>query len=489
MKISCSSQRRAARLSMLMTLLIGVSGCTSTVEPLRSFITERAATLSFRNAAAKGVEFDAAWWSAFDDPVLTQLVKRALESNLDVRISLERVAQARAGSRAVASRSAPTIGAGGSISRAETGLPDDVKRGLPDTTAIRGALDLNWELDVFGSVRAAKQAAAQDLRAAEAGSQGARLLVASEVARQYFIWQGARVRHASLEQLLAMQSELERLTRSRHAAGQASAFDVSRAAGETKTLAAQLPQLRTLIAVAENQLAVMLATTSVELTADLPTAQPPRLARLPVVATGQPPDLLVRRPDLMAASHAVAAETARLKESQADLLPKFFLAALLGRQDLDLNGRDLSPVRYENVALAFTMPLYNRGRLQAMVDRQSSRQRSSVLQFEKGVLSAIEDVENSLVALQQEQSRLTELRAAESLRETGVRHARSLYREGQIDQLQLLDAQRGLVAANLMAVDSQTQSLLAAVQLYKAMGGGWHTDKTAPTSSSPTEHP
>ncbi len=474
-------RKRWKRSALVIAAATLAAGCASTVEPARTAIPERVDGLKFKTSATQGVEFDAEWWSTFHDPNLVRLISQALASNIDIRVALERVEQARAGSKAIASRTAPTIAATGSVSRSASGLPDDVKRGLPDTRAVRGALDLNWEIDIFGGARAAYEASASDGRAAESGAQAARLLVASEVAHQYFTWQGARARLARLEQLLALQSDLERLVRSRHAGGQASDFDVSRAAGETRALAAQLPPLRTLVSVTENQLAVLLALAPSEAQSLLPNAEPPRLVDAPAVGTGQPVELLKRRPDLVAAEHQMAAEASRLKESQADMLPRFFVAALFGGQDLELNGRDLSPVRYSNLALAFSMPIFNRGRLQALADRQASRQRSAVLQYEKAVLSALEDVENSLVNLQQERLRLTELLEAEALRQTGVKHARSLYREGQIDQLQLLDAQRALVAAELAAVDSRIQQLLAAVQLYKAMGGGW---RPAPSASN-----
>ncbi len=475
--------RQVAYLNAVATLLL-LTGCASKVEPMQSSLGAQANAWTLKTAADQGSEFDPAWWDAFNDPALTRLINAGLASNLDLRSALERVEQARAGSVAVASRLAPTVAATAAVARSASGLPDDVKRGLPDTRAVRGALDLNWELDIFGSARAAYEASAWDTRAAVAGSQAARLLVASEIARQYFNWQGARSRLSRLEQLLALQSDLERLTRSRRAAGQASDFDVSRSAGETRALAAQLPLLKTLMAVAENQLAVLLAQSPSEASRGLPQSEPPRLVDVPTVLAGQPVELLTRRPDLLAASHAMSAETARLKESQADLLPKFFLAALFGGQDLAINGRDLSPVRYNNIALAFTLPVFNRGRVQAMVDRQSARQRSSVLVYEKSVLSALEDVENSLVFLQQERTRMDELRSLTQLRQTGVRHANSLYREGQIDQLQLLDAQRALVAADLDLVQSHVQQLLGAVQLYKAMGGGWRTAAPAVTETS-----
>ena len=444
----------------------------------------KAVGTSFRQAhAAEADALGAATWRGFGDPVLDGLIAQAREANPDVRIAQQRVRQARAGSTAAASRLWPTVALTGSMSDQRTGMPDEVKRGLPDTRAIRGALDIGWEVDVAGAARAAADAAELDAQAADAGVQTAQWLASTEVARQYIIWLGARLRLQQLQDLLQAQVHTERLTRSREASGLASRFDVSRAAGEVQGLTAQLPPLRTLVAVSEAQISVLLGLSP---SAPLPAlnakaaTMPFQLPQVPALNPGQPVDLLQRRPDLQVAQHQLLAEAARLRESQADLWPKFFLAAVLGQQDLRLNGLDFSPARYSNIALAFTAPLFNAGRLRAAVERQSARERSVTLQYERAVLGALQDVENSLVALAQERQRADSLAAAVGTRREGLRLAQSLHREGQIDLLQLLDAQRGLIAAELALTDSQTQVALGAVQLVKALGGGWQTADAAP---------
>lgn len=440
---------------------------------------------AFRHADADtpSATFDADWWRGFADPALAALIARASAANHDVLIAAQRVRQARAGTTAAASRLMPTVALTASGSDTRTGLPDDVKRGLPDTRAYRGALDLGWELDAFGAARAAADAAEFDAQAAAAGVDAARLLATTEVARQYAIWQGARWRLQKLEALLQSQRDTERLTRSRLAQGQASRFDVARAAGESDSLAAQRLPLRTLVAVTEHQIAVLLGASPSAQTPELDANAAPSLPDVPALASGQPAELLTRRPDLRAAEQQLLAEGARLREARADLWPKFFLAAVFGREDLRLNLLDLAPVRYSNVALAFTMPLFNAGRLRAAVERQSARERSASLQYERAVLGALQDVENSLVALAQERARGAALDAAADARRTGLRHAESLYREGQIDLLPLLDAQRGLIGAELAVIDSRTQRVLDAVQLFKAMGGGWRVAAAAPVAS------
>ena len=175
-----------------------------------------------------------------------------------------------------------------------------------------------------------------DALAADAGVETAQWLATTELARQYLVWQGARLRLQQLQRLLQAQQDTERLTRSREAGGLASRFDVARAAGEVQSLAAQLPPLQTLVAVTEAQIKLLLGQSP---GADLPALRPrnpPWLPQVPVLAPGQPIELLQRRPDLRVAEKQLLAEAARLRESQADQWPRLFLGAVLGQQDLRL---------------------------------------------------------------------------------------------------------------------------------------------------------
>lgn len=483
MSFSPSQPQRIPRL-LAVCLAALLSACASPLpEPPNVSAAEDA---TFRQAPGQAPGLEASWWRGFDDPTLTALVQHAQSANRDVRIAVQRVRQARAGQTAVSSRLWPTVSLTGSASDERSGLPAPVKQGKPDTRAYRGALDLGWELDVFGAARAGADAAELDALTAEEGVDTARWLVSSEVARQYIVWQSARLRLAKLDALLKAQADSERLTRSREAAGLASRFDVARAAGEVQSLAAQLPPLRTLVAVTETQLAVLVGANPNRPLAELDASTAPWLPTPPRLSVRQPVDLLMRRPDLRVAQKQFMAEAARLREAQADRWPKFFLAAAFGRQDLRLNALDLSPVRYSTAALAFTMPLFDAGRLRAAVERQSAKERMATLQYEKAVLGAVKDVDDGLVALAQERDRSAALDAATQQRRTGLRHAESLYREGQIDLLQLLDAQRAVLAAELSAIDGQAQLALNTVQLASALGGGWQDMPAAVTTSTNT---
>lgn len=418
---------------------------------------------------------DLQWWRQFGDEQLAQLVERSAVANHDIRIAVERAKQARAGSIATESRLFPSLDVTASRSDSQTGLPTTVKRSMPDTKATRAGVEVAWEIDLFGGNRAAASAAEKDAAAATFGVSGAQLIAVSEVARQYFIWHGARQRLEILESLLQTQHDTERLTRSRYREGMASEFDVARAAGETSTMEASLPQLRTLKAVTESRIAVLTGSDASMPVPELHAAADQFHWNAPTAPfTGQPADLLRRRPDLLAAEQRLSAESSRLSEAKANRFPKIFLSALFGTQKLTLNDAlSLSASHYSNVAAAFVLPIFNAGRIQAGIDAQSARESESLLSYEQAILGAIEDVESSLAALAGERQRVDSLTAAAAERERAVAHASSLFREGQINLLQLLDVQRARLATELTLAESNAQRAIGYVQLYKALGGGW----------------
>ena len=422
-------------------------------------------------APAAGQALDGAWWAGYGDPTLTALVDEALAANQDVAIALQRVAQARAGRDAQGSRLWPTVGLQASASRSDSGLPEPIKQGMPDTRALRAGLEVAWEIDLAGGVRAARDAAQADAAAAEAGVEGARLLVASEVARQYFVLRGAEERLRIVQALAAAQRETATRVDSRLREGQASAFDLDRARAEADALDAQVPALRMLAGTSQTRLAVLLGRNPSARIVDEGAGFAWPAVR--EIGTGQPSELLRRRPDLIAAEARVAAETLRGAEARAQWWPKLFLSALFGRQDLRLNALDLAPVHFSNVALAFAAPVFNAGRIDAGIRAQSARAEEALLAWQKAVLVAVQEVEDSLLVRTEEAERAAALARTVDHRRRSLQRAQSLQREGQIDLLVLLDVQRSVLSSELALSDSRLQQVLADVQLYKALGGGF----------------
>jgi outer membrane protein TolC len=206
---------------------------------------------------------------------------------------------------------------------------------------------------------------------------------------------------------------------------------------------------------------------------------------------GQPAALLQRRPDLLVAGAQLDAANARRQQAMAEWFPRLILGAVFGRESIDLNGVALGAARFTNVAALLAMPIFNAGRTQAINDIAESVQREAVLHYEDAVSRAVEDVENTLVALQDERQRAQALNSAAASANAALGHAQSLYDRGQIDLLPLLDAQRVRLSVRVGANDANTQLLLDSVQLYKALGGGWEVFETvaAPAPSTNTSSP
>jgi NodT family efflux transporter outer membrane factor (OMF) lipoprotein len=446
-----------------------MTGCASSPTPSYSL------SLSDKFSNAYVAEYNdsqhSTWWRAFGDDALVELVERALENNHNIAIAVQRVQIAKAGLNAQASRLLPAVSLQGSASRSNSGLPEAVKQSQPDTRTLRLGLDLSWEIDLAGGVRAARDAASADASSAEAGVAGAQLMVASEVARQYFIWRSAEEQLSIVQALARAQRDTARLVESRVREGQSSAFDLDRARADADALDAQTPPLRTLIGVSQNRLAVLIGQNP-----SAPLRKSTTLFVWPailIIAPGQPSELLRRRPDLLAAELRFAAETLRTQEARAQWWPKLFLSALTGRQDLQINALDLSPVRYSNVALALAAPIFNAGRIEAGIQAQSARATEALLLWRQSVLVAVQEVEDSLLAQAQEQQRADALAKTLMHRRQALQHAQALRSAGQIDLLTMLDVQRSVLAAELAMSASRLQQQLDVVQLFKALGGGF----------------
>jgi len=466
-------------------LLVMLAACSAPA--LKSPAPSVPLATSFAHAAAAPSEardLERAWWAGWGDATLASLIDEALAANHDVRMALQRVAQARAGRDAQASRLWPTLALQASASRSDSGLPDPVKQGMPDTRALRAGIDVSWEIDLAGGVRSARDAAQADAAASAAGVDGARLLVAGEVARQYFVLRGAQEQLRIVQALADAQRETASRVASRQREGQASAFDLDRAHAEAEAFGAQVPPLRTLVGVSQTHLAVLLGRNpSTRVVDDSSAFAWPAMRE---IATGQPSDLLRRRPDLIAAEARFAAETLRGAEARAQWWPKLFLSALVGSEDLRLNALNLAPAHFSNVALALAAPVFNAGRIDAGIRAQSARAEEALLAWQKAVLVAVQEVEDSLLVRNEEAARAAALARTADHRRRSLQRAQSLQREGQVDLLVLLDVQRSVLASELALSDSRLQQALADVQLYKALGGGFASRDASISTASTT---
>ncbi|OHC26702.1 MAG: RND transporter [Pseudomonadales bacterium RIFCSPLOWO2_02_FULL_63_210] len=465
------------------SIALALSGCST---PVAKPSVDLPA--NFVASTASEMEPEAAWWQAFNDPVLTELVRRAMHENRDVKIAAERLRAARAGETIGHSWLLPSVGLSASGADRSTGYATAKKPGAPDITTVGAGLDVSWELDLSGRLRAGAHAAEAEALAAEHGVRGVRLLVMSDIASNYFTLVGALRQVETLRAISAAQDETLRLVTARHRVGLATAFDIERAQTDAASARAQIPPLETLAAVARNRIAVLIGDQAF----NAASIQPSRGdVPVPEARPGQPAELLQRRPDVLALMAQLDAANARRQQAAAEWFPRLFLGASFGRQGMELNGVDLGAARFTNVAGLLAMPIFNAGRTRAINKVAESGQREALLRAEDGIVRALEDVENALVSLAQERHRAESLQSASESAEAALGHAQSLYDRGQVDLLPLLDAQRARLAVRLSANDSSTQLLLDSVQLYKALGGGWQVfeEPANPSAAAAADRP
>ncbi|WP_309246534.1 TolC family protein [Ramlibacter montanisoli] len=201
--------------------------------------------------------------------------------------------------------------------------------------------------------------------------------------------------------------------------------------------------------------------------------------RLAPPRAGQPAALLERRPDLLALKAQLEASNFRRQQAAAEWFPRLFVGALFGRDSLELNKIDIGGARFTHASALLAMPIFNAGRTRALNEIAESNQGEALARYEDGIVRALEDVENALVAARDERLRGVSLQAAAASADAALARAQSLYDRGQVDLLPLLDAQRTRLAVRLVANDSQTQLQLASVRLFKALGGGWQVFEPA----------
>ena len=414
--------------------------------------------------------FEAAWWEQFRDPVLDDLVRRALAADLDLRIAAARVDEARALLGAARRVRWPAAIADVARDNSKGQLPNISSTERVELDSYEAGFSTFWELDLFGRVRRGVEAARADAEAADADLRDAQVLVAAEVARTYLELRGAQKRLSVARANSRNQSETLELTRVRLDLGRGSELDVASAAARLAATEATIPPLTAIEAIAAHRLAVLLGLRPGELDQEVAHQEiPPHLT---TVAVGAPEDLLRRRPDVRAAERDLAAATARIGVAKADLFPRLTLSGFIGFIAGDAADLGESSSRAWSVSPVLSWAGFDSG-VRARIVASEARAEGALAAYESTVLRAIEETENAFVIYGQGRQRLGSVveQAAASRRAADL--ARVQYREGALDFLRLLDAERTLLQAEDEVATAETDLNTSVVGIYRALGGGW----------------
>jgi multidrug efflux system outer membrane protein len=414
----------------------------------------------------------AGWWRAFGDPELDSLVDRALASNLDVRIAVDRVKEARALFRDAELDYLPRVTTDATYVRSKEQAPGFTTSRIDIKQADIG-FDAAWEIDLFGRVRHQVESARADAQAARADLSFAQVTVAAEVARNYLELRGAQTRRAVAEENARTQRDTLRLTEVRYQIGPGDPVDVESARARLNATEAVIPALRTAEAQAAHRLAVLVGQRPGALDAELatPPAASARTAGPTAIPIGDATDFLRRRPDVQAAERRLAAETARTGVATADLFPRVSVTGFVGFLSGDLSSLFKGGSRAWAVSPTITWPGLDIGGAHARLRAQQARGDESLAQYDQAVLRAIEDLQNALVAYRERQVQVVSLsqQVEASRRAADLAHIR--YQEGHIDFLRVLDAERTRLSAEDDLAQAQTAANVDVVSIYKALGG------------------
>ncbi len=452
-----------------------LAGCAAVGPDYQSPKTELPPAWSQAEAAAPSAPLDADWWHRFDDPLLTRLVERALAANTDLRSARARLRVARASSAQAESLLWPSVGAYGSATRSSSGGQDAVSSyGL--------GFDASWEIDLFGGLKRGAEAADADAQASAATLAGTQVSLAAEVARDYVQLRAYQLRIAITQANLDNQTQTLQITEWRAQAGLVGQIDVEQARANREQTRAQLPALQDAATQTTHALAVLLNVAPGTLAPELAAAAAPSI---PSAATqplaGIPAELLRRRPDIVAAERGLAAATARIGEAEAARYPSFKLGGTLGLQGAVLSALTGSGAATQLVAASLAMPIFDAGRLRQQVVIRTAEQEQALAAYEAALFGALRDVENARASLANGGTRAEALALAVQAARNAALLANFRYRSGLVDFQTVLDTERSVRTLEDSQASTQADNVIAMIQLYKALGGGWSADTPGPT--------
>jgi multidrug efflux system outer membrane protein len=426
--------------------------------------------LTFEEAATNEVKSfaDEKWWEVFQDPKLQELIRVALQQNYDVQIAAARILEAQASLGVTRADQFPTVSGQATANNERSSRSKFLSAYTTSTNQV--GLSLFWDLDFWGKYRRATEAARANLVASEWARREIITQLIANLTSGYFQLRAFDLQLEISRQTLASRQDSLRLTRLLAEGGATSMLDVRQAEQLVFTAGAEIPALEQQIEQQENLISILLGENpgSVSRGKKLTEQEHP-----PSVPVGLPSSLLERRPDIRQAEEQLVAANAQIGVARAAYFPQIPLTATAGYQSSALTGLFAGPAGAWNFGASLTQPIFTAGRLKSNVRLAESQRQESLLLYERTIKGAFQGVSNDLIAYRKTQEFRQQQQLLTNSAEDATRLSQMRYNGGAASYLEVLTNDTNYFSAELALVQAQLDELLALVQLYRDLGGGW----------------
>ena len=415
------------------------------------------------------------WWKHYQDPKLNELVDLALRNNTSVALAMARIEEADAGMREVGASLYPQVNVSGDVSRSKvTEFGAFPTFGSPERNHFQFGLNTSYEIDFWGKIKRAKEASAASALASRYSKETVELSLLGLISSNYMQLRGLDAQIAVIEDNQKSRNESLALTQRRLAGGVASALEVSQAEVAVHNLEAQLIELTRLRAVTLHQLQVLTGVLDLQLEAG-------DIRKLPLPPTppaGLPSALLESRPDIRKAEQDLIAQNANIGIAKAAMYPSISLTGILGFESALLKNLLKSGASIWTLGLGLDLPIFDSGRREARVDQATAKQKQALAQYQAAIQNAFREVNDALVNRRLNAERELALTQSAASAKNAQTVAENRYKSGYSGYLDVLDAQRVYNEASSSAIQAKQASFISAVELFKALGGGWKDTAT-----------
>jgi multidrug efflux system outer membrane protein len=418
--------------------------------------------------AAAGLA-DSAWWEQFGDPVLNDLIDAALRENLDLQVAAARVDQFLGLLQTSRAEFFPQLGAAASASRTDDPDTIPLPRNLGPYNYYQGSVNASWEIDLWGRIRRANEAARAELLASEAGRRAVLLTLTANTASAYIVLRGFDRQLEIARDTERAYAESLRIFKLRYQHGAVSQLEVSQIESQYEVARQAIPQYEAAVARSENLLSVLLGRTP----GPLPRGKTIEELSIPGIPAGLPSELLTRRPDIVQAEQQLIAANARIGVARALYFPRVSLTGVFGTASIHSSQLFEGPAETWQLSGDLLAPIFTFGAIEGQVKAAEAQQRQALFTYRQTILNAFRDTEDALISTAKGREQLAaQIRQVAALA-SYARLARLQYEAGRTAYLQVLDADRALFSGQLAQVQTQANTLAALIDVYRAMGGGW----------------